>query len=644
MADKKPNPKKQPKPPKEKKGDDLNTKYNRPGVENVMKRRFFVVPSFDIYNGVAGLYDYGPTGCALKNNIESYWRDHFILEDNLLEICTTCLTPEIVLKTSGHVEKFSDFAVKDVKTGQCYRADKLIQEWIEKEKKKKGIKPERITELDDLYSACERFEEKEIDECVEKNKIKAPDTGNDLGKAYSFNLMFDTQIGPSSMLKGYLRPETAQGHFVNFRKLLEFNCGKIPFGSASIGLGFRNEIAPRSGLLRVREFTMAEIEYFVDPLNKDHKKFNVIKDLKLPLWPADNQMNHKPIIKDKTIEEAVNEKIINNQTLAYFVAKTYLFLKGIGIREDGIRFRQHTPREMAHYASDCWDAEVETSYGWIEVNGCADRCAYDLSHHAAVSGVELVAARPLKEPIIKKILKVTINKGVLFKKMTDKQKAKAVAEELDKLTKEEESKEKLSAELEANKKIVIQIGEEKFDVESDVIKFEPTEVKVVEEKYTPNVIEPSFGIGRITYCVMEHCFGIREGDQKRTYFKFPAYIAPYMVSILPLIGSEEFLKFVEPIRKILVANGISYKVDDNSDSIGRRYARTDEIGIPFGITIDDVTPKDNTVTFREIETMKQIRVPIDDLGTICRNLGFKLETWENIMAKYPLFEAKKEDK
>ena len=120
--------------------ENLLVKYNRAGLENVMKRRFFVVPSFDIYNGVAGLFDYGPTGCALKNNIEAYWRDHFILEDNLLEIAATCLTPEVVLKTSGHVDKFTDFAVKDVKTGQAFRGDKLIQEWIEKEKKKKKLK------------------------------------------------------------------------------------------------------------------------------------------------------------------------------------------------------------------------------------------------------------------------------------------------------------------------------------------------------------------------------------------------------------------------------------------------------------------------------------------------------------------------
>ena len=120
-------------------GMDPSRKYDRAGLENVMKRRFFVVPAFEIYNGVAGLYDYGPTGCQLKNHIENYWREHFILEESLLEISATCLTPEIVLKTSGHVEKFTDFAVKDVKTGQGFRCDKLIQEWINKEKKRKKL-------------------------------------------------------------------------------------------------------------------------------------------------------------------------------------------------------------------------------------------------------------------------------------------------------------------------------------------------------------------------------------------------------------------------------------------------------------------------------------------------------------------------
>lgn len=636
--------KKKEKKNKKEKKDAEKPKYDRAGLENVMKRRFFVVPAFEIYNGVAGLYDYGPTGCALKNHIEQFWREHFILEENLLEIAPTCLTPEAVLKTSGHVDKFTDYAVKDLKTGQCYRADKLIGEWVEREKKKKKITPEKIKELEELAQSCDKFEEKQIDEAIEKYKIKSLDTGSDLSKSYKFNLMFQTQIGPTSGFRGYLRPETAQGQFVNFRHLLEFNSGKIPFGSASIGLGFRNEIAPRSGLLRVREFTMAEIEYFVDPLFKNHKKFHYLKDMKLPLWSSANQLKFGPIINDMTLEEAVKQKIIDNETLAYFLGKTFLFLTGIGIQKEGIRFRQHTPTEMAHYASDCWDAEVETSYGWVEVAGHADRTCFDLSHHTEATGVELVASRPLKEPKLIKGVRILPNKASIFKDFKDKEKAKKLVEKLSKLTDEE--KEACMQDYEKNGEINVDVDGEKFtlDKEKNEIKMERFQQNVMEEKYAPNVIEPSFGIGRIVYCCMEHCFKVREQDTKRTYFDFPPTVAPYKVSILPLIANEEMLKFVEPIRKSLVQNGVSYKIDETNDSIGRRYARTDEIGIPFGITIDDVTSKDNTVTLREIDTMKQIRVPIDEVGGIIKSVCNRIETWENVLKKYPAFEATKKEK
>ena len=617
-----------------------NQKYDRNGLENVMKRRFFVVPSFLIYNGVAGLYDFGPTGCALKNNIESFWREHFILEENLLEISGTCITPEIVLKTSGHVDKFTDYAVKDIKTGQCFRADKLIKEWIEKEKKKKKLTTEKLKELDELIIKIDNYEEKELDEIIERNNICSPDTGNKLSKSYKFNLMFETQIGPTGGSRGFLRPETAQGHFVNFKHLLDFNNNRIPFGSASIGLGFRNEIAPRSGLLRVREFTMAEIEYFVDPLKKEHKKFNSIKDLKLPLWSAKNQLSGKSVEYEITLGEAVEKKIIDNETLGYFLGKTYLFLIEIGIQKDGIRFRQHTPKEMAHYASDCWDAEIETSYGWIEVAGHADRTCFDLSHHTEISGVDLVASRPLKETKIIKGIKVIPNKAVIFKNFTDKEKAKKLCEKLNNIS--EEEKLNLMKDYEQNEKIKIDIDGENIVLDKSEIKMERFEQNIHEEKYYPNVIEPSFGIGRIVYCVMEHCFKVREKDSRRTYFDFPPLIAPYKASILPLLENEKFFEYIEPIRKVLVQNGISYRIDE-IDSIGRRYARTDEIGIPFGITIDDITLKDKTVTLREIDTMKQIRVPIDEVGIIIKNCCNRIEKWEDIIKKYPLFEDKKND-
>ena len=141
---------------------------------------------------------------------------------------------------------------------------------------------------------------------------------------------------------------------------------------------------------------------------------------------------------------------------------------------------------------------------------------------------------------------------------------------------------------------------------------------------------------------MEHCFKVREKDARRTYFDFPPAIAPYKASILPLIENEKFLNLVEPIRKVLVQNGISYKIDE-VDSIGRRYARTDEIGVPFGITIDDITLKDNTVTLREIDTMKQIRVPINEVGTVIKNVCNRIEKWEDIIKKYPAFEQAKSE-
>lgn len=197
---------------------------------------------------------------------------------------------------------------------------------------------------------------------------------------------------------------------MNFRRLLDYNNGKMPFAAAQIGTGFRNEIHPKQGLLRVREFAMAEIEHFVDENNKDHPKFKNVSGIKLPLFTKQNQEGSREILRDITMRQAVDEKIIDNETLAYFLARTYLFLTSIGIKDSAIRFRQHRDNEMAHYAKDCWDAEVETSYGWIEIAGHADRSCFDLTRHAQRTKTELKAARQLKEPKLVKTIKVNQNK------------------------------------------------------------------------------------------------------------------------------------------------------------------------------------------------------------------------------------------
>ena len=214
------------------------------------------------------------------------------------------------MKTSGHVDRFSDWMCKDLKTGEIFRADHLVEEVLEsrlkgdklargvkiveeededKKKRKKKVKEiknvkledEVVKEYESILAQIDGFSGPQLGELIVKYDITNPSTGGKLEPPVEFNLMFDTAIGPSGNLKGYLRPETAQGQFLNFNKLLEFNNDKMPFASASIGKSFRNEIAPRAGLLRVREFLMAEIEHYVDPESKSHPKFEDVKDIKL---------------------------------------------------------------------------------------------------------------------------------------------------------------------------------------------------------------------------------------------------------------------------------------------------------------------------------------------------------------------------
>jgi glycyl-tRNA synthetase len=438
--------------------------------------------------------------------------------------------------------------VKDLKSGQCHRADKLIEEHVEKlVAKKKDMKQDEKDRLLKISYDAGAYGKDQLNQAIKELNIKAPETGNDLSEALPFNLMFETQIGPTGTQRGFLRPETAQGIFINFRRLIDFNNGRMPFAAAQIGLGFRNEIHPKQGLLRVREFTMAEIEHFVDPDNKDHHKFSRVADLKLPLFSAQNQMTvERRIINDMTLAEAVANKVIDNQTLAYFMARTYLFLQSVGISSEGIRFRQHRSDEMAHYAKDCWDAEVETSYGWIEIAGHADRSCFDLSRHARRTKTELVAARLLPEPKQVKFVKVLPNKkeiGKVFK--GDSKPINDVLEEAS-----EEEKLNFMKEFEATGEATLTLPSGKqVKLNKDFVAFELGEKTQHEEKYTPSVIEPSFGIGRIVYCIFEHCFKIRPHEASRTYFTFPPLIAPLKCSILPLIPNPELNNFVQNISK-----------------------------------------------------------------------------------------------
>lgn len=605
-------------------------------LEDVLKRRFFYDLSFSIYGGVSGLFDYGPPGIALKKNILRQWESHFVLEDDLLEIEASQLTLEPVLKASGHVDRFADLMVKDSKTGDCYRLDHLIKGHLEKVASAKDCSIDKRQEIERTLAQLDGLSKDELSQVLQKFSMKAPATSNDLTEPVEFNLMFSTSIGPTGLVKSFLRPETAQGIFVNFKRLLEANQGKLPFGVAQIGKSFRNEISPRGGLVRMREFTMAEIEYFVDPKEKKHVRYPSIKGTKLNIYSACNQMNGEPAAHI-SLEEAVNNGIIANELLAYFLARINEFMMKIGIDAKKIRFRQHMSNEMAHYATDCWDCECLTSIGWLECIGCADRSCYDLSQHANATNVKLSANRPLKESKQVEIVECIPQKSILGKAL--KGDAKIVMDELARAKEDQLSQ--WEKELESGM-MKLKIGDKNFELTKDMISIKREKKTIHVEEVVPNVIEPSFGIDRIMYSLMEHNFKIREDNQLRTYFTFPAIVAPIKCSVLPLSNNEEFYPFVNQILTNLKGEGVRPKLDASSESIGKRYARTDEIGIPYGITVDFDTLKEKTVTLRFCETTEQVRVSIDAISALVRDLTTGKKQWSDAKQAWPEFTGQSE--
>jgi len=645
--------------------------FDRAALESLVKRRHFFMPAFGIYGGVAGLYDYGPAGTALTDNIVDVWKRHFVLEEDMLQVDCTMLTPHEVLKTSGHVDKFADWMCKDPKTGEIFRADHLVEEVLEArlkgdkeargqkveietddpKKKKKKVKniaavkldDALVQELEEVLAQIDNYNGVELGQLMQKYDIRNPATNGELQPPVAFNLMFQTSIGPSSNMPAYLRPETAQGQFVNFQNLLEDNQQQMPFASASIGKSFRNEISPRSGLLRVREFLMAEIEHFVDPEGGEkHPRFAEVRDVELELLNRDVQLAGKTTVETTKIGKAVETGLVDNETLGYFLARIQLFLLKIGIDPTKIRFRQHMANEMAHYATDCWDAELLTSYGWIECVGCADRSAYDLTVHMKKTGAPLFVREPRKEPLKIEEWQYDLDKKSFGQKF--KKDGKAVEAAIDALS--QELREKLSLDLEKEGKIVVDVpgvGDGKVDIPKELITLQKrTRVENVRE-YTPNVIEPSFGIGRIFYALCEHVYWTREQDKARGVLSFPPAVAPTKVLIVPLSSHADFTPFVQTLRSKLRSIGISSRIDASGASIGKRYSRNDELGTPLGITVDFQSVKDNTFTLRDRDSTEQVRASIDEIVRAISNIVNGSEKWADVAARLPKFEGQEVD-
>ena len=546
----------------------------------MLKRRGIILPAFEIYGGVSGLIDYGPVGASIRRRVIQNWIEHWTINGDIVEIDSPTVTPENVLVASGHVGEFNDLMVQCEKCASAFRADQLVE----------GYHPNP-----DILGS------KEIDEILTLEKIKCPNCNqSQWTSSKPMNLMFGTKIGAmKSSRQAYMRPETAQGMFMLYPSLYRHFRQKLPFGAIQTGKGYRNEISPRQGMIRLREFNMAELEYFIDPEDPPIVDLSKNKE-EITLIPDPNGKEHKEI--KISFQNAINNGVIKDSTVGYFLSRTWDFLIGVGIKPSKIRFRQHEGSEMAHYAEDCWDCEILGEHGWIECVGIANRTCHDLlSHEKHSNSNSLRAWREFDEVKVE-------NKEVLAPKTSVlgpmfRSKAGLVLSALENLENMPDLPFNLDLDDGSNVQITGEMVEKKMINNS-----------IAGEWFTPHVIEPAFGIDRIIWHILDHAYEeIEKEGEKYNLLKLKESVAPADVIILPLFEKDgmgvEARKLNSQINQM---KGVKCLID-SSKSIGRRYARADEIGVPWAITVDHQTLDDGTVTVRRRDDQKQIRTDINQL-------------------------------
>jgi glycyl-tRNA synthetase len=431
-------------------------------IVRLSKQRGFIFPSAEIYGGFRSTYDYGPLGVLMLRNVKNeWWRSMVQMRHDVVGLDAAILSSPRIWEASGHLANFTDPLIDCRSCHERWRADHLQPH------------PD--------------------------GKLHCPNCDStDLTDARAFNLMFKTHAGPveDEGSVAYLRPETAQGHFVNFLNVLQTSRKRPPFGIAQIGKSFRNEITPGNFVFRTREFEQMELEYFVPPA--DAAKW-------FDYWCTER--------------------------LDWYVR--------LGIPRDMLRLRPHDHEELSHYSAGTSDVEFLFPWGWGELEGIANRTDYDLQAHAAASGVKL----------------------------------------------------------------------EYFDQASN-------------ERYVPYVIEPAAGATRTMMAFLLAAYDEDEvGGEKRTVMRLHPRIAPYQVAVLPLSKKDTLVPVAEEVLSVL--QPIAMCDYDETQSIGRRYRRQDEIGTPLAVTVDFDTLEDRAVTIRDRDTTGQVRIPIDRLAEEVRSrLGF----------------------
>ncbi|MEM4755547.1 MAG: glycine--tRNA ligase [Candidatus Woesearchaeota archaeon] len=479
------------------------------------KRKGFIYQNSEIYGPLAGFYDYGPYGVELKNNIkQEWWKYHVQQRDDMIGIDGCIITNPLVWKASGHTEHFDDLILESVDGSFQARADQFLEEQLAG----KGITVEGITA-------------EEVNALIAKYNLKAPN-GKALKPCTAFNLMFSTQVGPSNQTKAYLRPETAQVIFTNFKLAMENARMKLPFGIAQIGKSFRNEISPRNFLFRCREFEQMEIEYFIHPKDTNHCPWiDEVQDHQILVLTAAEQGKGQKTGEMMSIGQAIKNNLINPWH-GYFLALEHRWFISLGARAEKFRIRQHVSKEKSHYATDTWDLEYQFPFGWKELEGVANRTDYDLKSHMAASGADL----------------------------------------------------------------------HYFDPDT-------------KEKVIPHVIcEPSLGVERSFLVFMYEAY--TDDGRGTISLQFSPLLAPVKFAVFPLVAKlDANAKEIYQTLKLL-GTGLY----DKSGSIGRRYARADELGIPFCITVDFETLEDKAVTIRDRKSMQQKRILLQNLPNILEGL------------------------
>jgi len=462
-------------------------------IASFCKRRGFVYPSGELYGGLAGFWDFGPLGVELKSNVKrEWWKSNVHQREDMAGIDGSIITNPKTWEASGHVSHFVD-----------------------------------------IIAVCKKCKNKIKLDKHELKTAKCEKCGGKFESKGEFNPMFTTQVGPvkEDSIKAFLRPETAQLIFANFKSVQANSRMKLPFGISQIGKSFRNEISPRDFLFRLREFEQMEMEYFIDP-NSPKCPYK-IGEGKILIYSEEMQVKNKPAVEMK-IKDALRKRIIGKDWHAYWIEQELNWFLGLGAKLPNFRIRQHLKEEKSHYSSDTWDLEFNFPFGWKELQGFADRGDFDLKQHE---------------------------------------------------------------------------------------KFSKTSLEMVNEqqkKVLPHVVcEPALGVERAMLVFLLDAYTF---DKKRNniVLKLHPKLAPVKASVFPIIKKPQYEKISQGIVDELKQEfNVAY---DRSGSIGKRYARNDEAGTPYCITIDEDSPKQKSITIRDRDSTKQIKVKIKDIKETLRKL------------------------